>query len=287
MAIVLSTPGAHELSTAIGALREWQYDGAPTQLHPGDLGWFWRFGAIATAAAVRTWTRRGQLLAVGLLDGPGLVRLAIAPAATRDGELAQRMSTDLTAAQPGVLVEGKLAVEAPAGALVRQVLIEGGWIIDAPWTPLSRDLADPVTGPEVRIEVVGPASAHVRAEVQRAAFIGSTFTAERWHAMASGPAYVDARCLLAYDSGGSAVAAVTLWSAGAGMPGLLEPMGVHRDHRGHGHGTAICLAAAAALQKLGASSAIVCTPSSNVGAVATYESAGFRRAPDVRDLSRT
>ena len=286
MAIVLSTPGAHELSTAIGALREWQYDGAPTQLHPGDLGWFWRFGAIATAAAVRTWTRRGQLLAVGLLDGPGLVRLAIAPAATRDGELAQRLSTDLAAAQPGVLVEGKLAVEAPAGALVRQVLIEGGWIIDVPWTPLSRDLADPVTGPEVRIEVVGPASAHVRAEVQRAAFIGSTFTAERWHAMASGPAYADARCLVAYDGRGDAVAAVTVWSAGPEKPGLIEPMGVPPQHRGHGYGTAITVAAAAALQRLGSSSAVVCTPSSNARGVATYESAGFRPAPEMRDLAR-
>jgi len=38
------------------------------QLHPGDLGWFWRFGAEATAAAVRTSSRDGQILAVGLLD---------------------------------------------------------------------------------------------------------------------------------------------------------------------------------------------------------------------------
>ena len=71
-----------------------------------------------------------------------------------------------------------------------------------------------------------------------------------------------------------------------GKPGLLEPMGVHREHRGHGYGTAITVAAAAALQELGSSSAIVCTPSSNVGAVATYKSAGFRQLPEVRDLYR-
>ena len=86
---------------------------------------------------------------------------------------------------------------------------------------------------------------------------------------------------------GHAVATVTVWSAGPDRPGLLEPMGVHRDHRGHGHGTAICLAAAATLRDLGASSALVATPTSNQAAVATYASAGYRRLPDVTDLRLT
>ncbi|WP_420855834.1 GNAT family N-acetyltransferase [Thermoactinospora rubra] len=63
-------------------------------------------------------------------------------------------------------------------------------------------------------------------------------------------------------------------------------MGVHRDHRGHGYGKAITVAAAAALRELGSSSAIVCTPSSNAGAVATYQSAGFQPLPERRDLYR-
>ena len=117
-----------------------------------------------------------------------------------------------------------------------------------------------------------------------AAFDNSTFTDERWRTMAEGPAYADARCLVAYDGEDNAVAAVTVWSAGPGRPGLLEPLGVHRDHRGHGHGRAISLAAAAALRELGASSAVVDTPSANVGAVATYVAAGFQRLPEVRDL---
>jgi ribosomal protein S18 acetylase RimI-like enzyme len=62
---------------------------------------------------------------------------------------------------------------------------------------------------------------------------------------------------------------------------------VHREHRGHGYGRAISLAAAAALRELGASSATVCTPTSNVGAVATYASAGYERLPDVTDFRRT
>lgn len=104
--------------------------------------------------------------------------------------------------------------------------------------------------------------------------------------MAAGSPYADARCLVGYDARGNAVAAVTVWSAGPGKPGLLEPMGVHREHRGHGHGKAITVAAAAALRELGSSSAIVCTPSANVGAVATYRSAGFRQLPETRDLYR-
>jgi GNAT superfamily N-acetyltransferase len=87
-------------------------------------------------------------------------------------------------------------------------------------------------------------------------------------------------------SQGNAVAAVTVWFAGPVTPGLLEPMGVDREHRGHGYGNAIAVAAAAALQELGSSSAIVCTPSSNLGAVATYKSARFQQLPEIRDLRR-
>ncbi|WP_165989328.1 GNAT family N-acetyltransferase [Streptomyces sp. YIM 98790] len=286
MAIVLGRPGAGGLGEVVGVLRKWQDDGAPMQLHPGDVGWFWRFGPEATAAAVRTWSRDGRILAVGLLDGPGLLRLTIAPDARRDGELARRLAEDVTAPERGVLGEGKAYVEAPVDALVQDALSEEGWSTDEPWTPLRRDLTGPVAEPGVRIEVTGPERAHVRAAVQRASFDGSTFTEERWRAMASGLPYADARCLVAYDEQGNAVAAVTVWSAGPGKPGLLEPMGVHREHRGHGYGRAVTVAAAAALRTMGSSSAVVCTPSSNAGAVATYMSAGFQRLPEVRDRRR-
>ncbi|MFE2561430.1 GNAT family N-acetyltransferase [Streptomyces sp. NPDC059352] len=283
MAIVLGRPGVDGLGEAVGVLREWQSDGAPMQLHPGDLGWFWRSGAEATAAAVRTWSRDGRILGVGLLDGPGLLRLTIAPDAQRDEELAQQLLEDVTEPERDVLPEGRVNIEAPMGAMVQDLLSEDGWNADEPWTPLRRDLAERVDDPGMRIEVVGPERAHVFAAVHRAAFDGSRFTDERWHAMAGGLPYADARCLLAYDDRGIAVASVTVWSAGPGRPGLLEPMGVHRDHRRNGYGAAITLAAAAALRQLGSSSAIVCTPSSSIGAVATYESAGFQPRPEVRD----
>jgi GNAT superfamily N-acetyltransferase len=104
--------------------------------------------------------------------------------------------------------------------------------------------------------------------------------------MTAGIPYQQARCLVGYDDEGVAVAVVTVWSAGPGRPGLLEPMGVHRDHRGCGNGTSITLAAAAALREMGSSSAIVATPTSNKGAVATYAAAGFDAAPDVTDFRR-
>ncbi|HET7034620.1 MAG TPA: GNAT family N-acetyltransferase [Thermomicrobiaceae bacterium] len=278
--------GVDGLREAVGVLREWQHDGSPVQLHPGDLGWFWRFGAEATATAVRTWRRDGQILAVGLLDGPTLLRLAIAPGAQRDEELAHQLVDDVSEPERGVLPAGKVNVEAPMGVRLHELLFEDGWNTDEPWTPLRRDLTEPVPDPGVRIEVIGPERAHVRTAVQRAAFDRSTFTDERWQAMAAGLPYAEARCLVAYDGQGNAVAAVTVWSAGPGKPGLLEPMGVHREHRGHGFGKAITVAAAAALRELGSSSAIVCTPSANVGAVATYKSAGFQERPEVRDRYR-
>ncbi|PSK96980.1 acetyltransferase (GNAT) family protein [Haloactinopolyspora alba] len=286
MTITLDRPVVDELSHAVQVLRDWQHDGAPMQLHPGDLGWFWRFGAEATAAAVRTWSRDGRILAVGLLDGPALLRLTMVPDARRDEELARRLVGDVAEPERGVLAPGTADIEAPAGALVDDLLSEAGWIAGESWTPLRRDLTEPMTAPDARIEVIGPDLAHVRAAVQRASFDGSTFTDGRWHAMAAGVPYAEARCLVAYGDQGDAVATATVWSAGAGRPGLVEPMGVHREHRGRGYGTAITVAAAAALQELGSSSAVVATPSAMAGAVATYESAGFRRLPEVRDRHR-
>ncbi len=96
----------------------------------------------------------GQILAVGLLDDPTLLRLTIAPDAQRDEELAQQLMEDVTEPERGVLIEGKVSVEAPMGALVQDLLFEVGWNADEPWTPLRRDLTEPVKDPGVRIEVI-------------------------------------------------------------------------------------------------------------------------------------
>ena len=204
-----------------------------------------------------------------------------------DEELARQMVSDASEPAGHVLPRGEASVEARFGGPFRALLVDEGWIAGELWTPLQRDLAKPVKDCGMRVEVIGPERAGVRVAVQRASFDGSTFTDARWLAMASGSPYADARCLVAYDENETAVAAATVWSSGPGRPGLLEPVGVHRGHRGRGYGTAITIAAAFALREMGSSSASVCTRSSNVAAVATYRSAGFDQLSEVPDLSRS
>jgi GNAT superfamily N-acetyltransferase len=286
VAIELSTPAVGELGEVVRALRGWQDDAAPMQLHPGDLGWHWQFGAAATAAAIRTWQRDGRLLAVGFLDGPDVLRMTVAPQVWREEELAQQVVADTSEPRRGVLPAGKVSVEAPDGTRVQELLSESGWSDGEPWTPLCRDLSGPPKQTALRIEVIGPGQQAEFLAVHHSAWDSARFTDELWRTMTTGIPYRDAACVLGRDERGVAVAGVTVWSAGPGKPGLLEPMGVHADYRGHGYGRAICVAAAAELRKLGCSSAVVCTPSANTGAVATYEAAGYARLPERLDRSR-
>lgn len=289
MSLTLATPDVDALGSVLDALRSWQADKAPFQLHPGDVGWLWRTGAPATAAALRTWHRADQLVAVGMLDGPDLVRVAIAPAAHRDEDLGRRLVADLSAPDRGVLPAGSVSVESPVGALLPELLDEAGWVQDEVWTPLRRDLREPVDVPGAPPETIGADGAADWAEVQRSAF-GTSLTVkqmvQRWHTMAGGPASTDSRSLVIRDAQGSPAAAVTVWSAGPGRTGLIEPMGVHEDHRGRGHGRAIVLAAAAALRDLGCTAALVATLSENQGGVAAYQSAGFEVLPERVDRRR-
>lgn len=286
MTIVLNEPGAGGLTGAVDALRAWQDDRTPLQLHPGDLGWAWALGVERLAAAVRTWSADGRIIAVGYLDGPDVLRLTTAPDLRQDEALAHQLLADLNDPERGVLPPGKVGLEIPNGALLREILLEAGWNLDEPWTPLRHDLSAPVKDSGLRIEVAGPQKAGVRTAVHRSAFGSTGFTEEIWHVLAAGPLYADARCLIGYDDQDNAVAAVTVWSAGPGKPGLLEPLGVHADHRGRGHGAAISVAAAAALREMGASNALVAAPSSNAAAVATYRAAGYEPLPERLDVSR-
>lgn len=280
------------LDEIIEAMASWQEEGAPVQLHPGDLGWAWRLGAQALAEGVRFWRREGQILAAGTVDREdGLIRMAIAPAVDEDDEFARELLADLSDPERDVLPAGRAYVEARFGDAFRDLLRSSGWEPDEAWTPLRRDLAMPVEDCGLKIEMID--AEHVddrivqdRVAVGRASFPNSTFTVDRWRTMAASSAYRQARCLVAYDHDGNAVATTTVWSAGPSRPGLIEPLGAHRDHRGHGHGRAITLAAAAALQAMGSSSATVCTPSTNVAGVAAYVSAGFEKLPDVTDFRR-
>lgn len=84
------------------------------------------------------------MLALGLLDGPDLLRMALAPRATEDEELAQQVALDITDPSRGALNTGEAIVEARGATRLTRLLVEQGWEVDEPWTPLRRDLSSPV-----------------------------------------------------------------------------------------------------------------------------------------------
>lgn len=288
----LQSGTAAMLEEVVDAVTSWQQDGVPVQVHPGDLGWNWRFGAKAVSDVVRVWRRDGQILAAGMVDDEcGLIRMAIAPTVSDDATFASQLLADLSDPGRGVLPATQGSVEARFGVAFRALLRRSGWVADESWTPLRRDLTEVIEDCGLRIEAIDTHNVRDRVvqdrvAVHRASFPNSTFTLDRWRVMAASPAYRRARCLVAYDDDDNAVAAATVWSAGPRRPGLIEPLGAHRDHRGHGHGRAVTVAAAAALRGMGSSSVTVCTPSRNVGGVAAYVSAGFEKLPDVVDFRR-
>ena len=52
MSITLETATVGSLDEVAEAVASWQQEGGSVQLHPGDLGWNWSFGAEHLAAAV-------------------------------------------------------------------------------------------------------------------------------------------------------------------------------------------------------------------------------------------
>lgn len=252
-------------------------------------------GAAATADAMRVWRRGGTPIAIGLLDDD-VLRLAIDPALADDFDVAQQLASDLSVPGVDVFPEEAAVLEARDARALRAHLEANGWEQDDAWVPLS--LALSAEAPEPRsdlwIERVGVEAAAEWTEVHWSAFRGTAYEGDerqriidRWTTMMTGPLAELAQNLIGFDSDGTPVAVTTVWSAGEGRPGLIEPMGVHRDHHGRGYGRAITAAGAAALRAVGASSAVVAAEVSNPAAVATYRSAGFVASAEVTDLART
>lgn len=294
MDIDLRTPGIDELDEISRVLGAWQHDTGPLHLHPGDLGWYSLRGAAATAAATRVWSSGDAALAIALVDGPQLLRFAMDPALHQNEALARRIVADVSVPTTGVLEAGSATIEARGAPALSGQLAKEGWLPDEPWTPLRRDLTAPVDVTDLRVETMEPDGTDQWVAVHWSAFRGTPIPEERvhsfvngWQAAAKAPFFGSARILSLYDDSDTVpVAIAAVWSAGVGRPGLIEPMGVHQDHRGHGYGTMITQAAAAALREMGSSSAAVCAESSNVGAVSTYLSAGFTAHPEVSDWRR-
>lgn len=289
MVAIAEVPDTSALEDVVTTLASWQRDTALVQLHPGDLGWAWRSGASAVAAALRIWTDRGDIVAIGFLDGPTVFRMTVAPERWSDDEVARRVLDDLSDVGGPVSADDALSVEVPTTTRLHARLASSGWSAGEAWAPLARDLSGPIDSAAdvLRTEVVDADGLGDFTAVHRSAWGSDRFTDDRWRTMTGGIAFQDGVSLLGRNADGSAVAGVTVWSAGAGRPGLIEPMGVHAGHRGRGHGRAICVAAAAALQERGASTAWVCTPASLRSAVATYRSAGFVPLPERLDRVRS
>lgn len=298
MSIRKSHPAAGDLGKIAADLSHWQRDEGTLHLHPGDIGWHSLAGATKTARDLRVWSRDGEMVALGMMDGPGLLRMAMDPAAHDDDELARRISSDMNDPDAGVLVAGEATIEARGLRSLRRLLSDEGWTADALWTPFRCDFSraierDLIERAAVRIETIGLDQADAWLAVHWSAFKGTPFEdadrrrlLERWGAMAGGPFSHLAQHLIAFDAEGTAVAVTTVWTAGPDRPGLIEPMGVHSDHRGHGFGAAITTAGSDALKKCGSSSAMVAAENSNTGALATYAAAGFTALEPVADLKR-
>ena len=215
-----------------------------------------------------------RCVAVGLLDDPATLRLAVDPARSHDAGLAEYLADQASE----VVAEGEAYVDGALLAAWRGVLAARGWDADPDaWVALQRDLTGVATAlPAGVAPVAGRSDVADRVAVQRAAFEKtSTFTAERWGLMAASPAYDASLDLLVRDEAGTPVAAGTAWSAGPGRCGMLEPVGTSAEHRRRGHATRLLNGLCAALAAAGASSAAVATPAANTEAVRAYNRAGF------------
>lgn len=289
MTIELHQPTADSLTAVGEVLAGWQGGRWEGQLHPGDLGWRSLAGVLRTAESLRLWSRDGVPVAIGMLDGPNLLRMAFAPGSREDGELAEHIADALADDARGVLPCGPATMEARGAVALDRTLRREGWEANDPWTPLTMDLSTHLDtrrldSTDLQVRAAGPSDVDDWLTVHWSAFKGTVLDEgsrdhfrDRWLTMTTGPFAAMARSLVGHDLGGAPVVVATVWSLGPGRPGPVEPMGVHRDHRGHGYGTAITLAGAVALRDEGASSVVLAAENSDAGARATYRAAGLER----------
>ncbi len=290
--------GREGVAPLITALEEWAAPGGHvTGLHAGDVGWHLRLPDEVLRRrpgdGIVGWWREGQVVAVALMEGD-VARPEVAPDCVDDLAVCQAVADAVEE-----IPDAEVWTDAQPGSLVRTLLAAHGWRLDADrWLALHLAIAPPVDelAPAVLREAAAvpgvtatltEADVEARVAVQRAAFAHSTFTLDAWHRMAAGPGFRQDLDLLARDGDGTPVAAATGWLAGPGRCGLLEPVGTRREHRHHGYGRRIVLAAIHALATAGASGVGVCTPGRNDAAVAMYESCGLRPVETVQAMVRT
>lgn len=295
MKVSLVTPSVSELPSLIATLSTWQEDRSPIQLHPGDIGWHAMRGLEVTASHLRAWQAEDSaVLAIGMFDGDHLLRLALSPSAAQDREVCVAIARDLTEqSESSLFPPGQHSVESRRARMLDSYLGEHGWERGELWTALHFDLSAPVEFEET----LGEAGLRVESAidlprewmiVHRSGFHATPYTPEEEERAATNfqtmvdANLVDARHLAMYQ-GDDMVGVVSVWSAGVGCPGLLEPLAIHPRFRGLGFGRILVRAAMGHLREMGASSGLVCTDTANTAAIATYRSAGFVADEPVAD----
>ena len=267
-------PAGGEIAAFTRALAAWDVqDPLGTGLRGGDFGWLCRNGDDWITANTRIWADdAGRVVAGGMIEDQEGLLVQIDPARLDDRDLA-------AAIVDGVQADGIREVSGPgAPAALRAELARRGAAIDpSPWPHLWRRLTDDdlADDPNV-VSTRTDALIEQRVAVQRSAFERSTFTREKWDAMAAGPLFRPELDLLALNDAGAGVAALTAWWSGPGACGVIEPMGTHRDFWWQGHGSRVLRASFAALRRLGAEGVRVFTGRENAAALAAYASVGFR-----------
>lgn len=295
----LETPVVADLRRLYTTLGTWQQSPWSGQLHPGDVGWRITAGAERTADDLRVWTRRGDPVAIGLLDGENVLRMAFEPEALDDDNLACGIADDLMNPSSSIVTGDSVIVEARGAHTLTDILRQRGWRDDAPWVPLVNDSKRPDVGStardaDVHVQQAGRDDVSEWAAVHWSAFKGVPCDAashERYSARVRNvfDGLFTEQCipLITRDADGIAVAIACVWFAGEGRPGLVEPMGVHADYQGRGYGKKVTSAAVDHLVSGGASSAVVVAEGKNPGAQAAYKSAGFTPLSTVCDLQWT
>lgn len=279
--------GRERAASALDVLTSWTPPDCYVRgLHPGDIGWHLRLDDEQVDESLVLLRRGSEPVALVLFDDPASARIALSPRHRLDPEVAAAVVSEVEA----LPADRDLFVDVEAGSLARALLSARGWSMDPDsWVALYRPLtpADSRSDDTFNAELTGDTDVRDRVAVQRAAFVGSSFTPQRWRQMASGPTFHPTLELLRRSTEGIAVAAATGWMAGPGRCGILEPVGTDPDHSGQGHGSAVSAAVIAAMARRGASGVTVITPCTNTAAVATYERCGLRQVEILHAMVRS
>jgi GNAT superfamily N-acetyltransferase len=269
------------MQAVVGA--RWAVHGPRAGYHVGDMAWWttmWEWPTpMGPGARQRFWLDRdsGAPLAWAWLakereldfavhpdhDGDGIHELVLGWALERAGDQLEANALESDQASVRALEAAKLERA--------EVFLEH---LAMPLTDAPEDL-DVAPGYTLR-PVSGPADLTRRVEIHRTVWHPSRVTAMSYQRVMETWPYRRELDWVAEAPDGSFAAYACGWLDETNTAVELEPVGTHPDHRRAGLGRAVCLSAAGAARRMGASLAVVyCHPGGP--AQALYEAAGFRR----------